>query len=56
MGDVDCDGVVGFTDVLAVLAKKWGACPNCFEDVNQDGAVEFADVLTLLANWGGCPN
>ena len=55
VGDVDCDGVVGFTDVLAVLAK-WGACPNCFEDVNQDGAVEFADVLNLLANWGGCPN
>ena len=54
-GDVNCDGVVGFADVLAVLAK-WGACPNCFEDINQDGAVEFADVLTLLANWGGCPN
>ena len=55
VGDVNCDGVVGFTDVLAVLAK-WGACPNCFEDVNQDGAVEFADVVNLLANWGGCPN
>ena len=54
-GDVNCDGVVGFADVLAVLAK-WGACANCFEDVNQDGAVEFADVLNLLANWGGCPN
>jgi len=52
-GDVNCDGVVGFADVLAVLAK-WGACPNCFEDVNQDGAVEFADVISLLANWGGC--
>ena len=55
VGDVNCDGVVGFSDVLAVLAK-WGACPNCFEDVNQDGAVEFSDVLNLLANWGGCPN
>ena len=51
--DVDRDGVVGFADLLAVLAA-WGPCPGCPEDVDDSGAVGFDDVLALLAGWGPC--
>jgi hypothetical protein len=55
-GDLDGDGVIGFNDLLLVLAG-WGACPGpcCVADVNGDGAVDFADLLLVLAGWGPCP-
>lgn len=46
-GDVDCDGVVGFSDLLAVLAA-WGSCPDCPADLDGNGEVDFDDLLTLL--------
>lgn len=54
--DVDGDGLVGFGDVLAVLAA-WGACPAppaaCPADVDGDAAVGFGDILAVLAAWSG---
>jgi hypothetical protein len=52
--DVDGDGVVGFADLLAVLAAPWGPCGGCPEDVTGDGAVGFPDLLAILAGWGAC--
>ncbi len=52
--DVDDDGVVGITDLLALLAK-WGPCPGCPSDFDNDGDVGITDLLKLLANWGFCP-
>ncbi len=70
VGDVDGDGSVGFSDVLAILAT-WGPCPSgpggpggpggpahaseCPEDIDGDGVVGFADVLFVLGAWGACP-
>ena len=53
-GDVDGDGTVGFSDVVAVLAA-WGACPGCPADVDCDDSVDFADLIAVLAAWGPCP-
>jgi hypothetical protein len=49
--DLDGDGMVGFSDVLMVLAN-WGCAGSCPEDVDFDGTVGFSDVLLLLASWG----
>ena len=53
IGDIDCDGQVGFSDVLTVL-NDWGSCLGCDADLNGDSAVEFNDMLLLLSNWGVC--
>ncbi len=54
-GDLDCNGVVGILDLLALLAA-WGPCPDppdpCAADLDGDGMVGILDLLTLLANWG----
>jgi hypothetical protein len=52
--DINGDGLVGFADVLRILAN-WGPCSQCDEDVNDDGDVGFADVLIVLGDWGLCP-
>lgn len=49
-GDADGDGIVGFADILSVLAS-WGPCDCCSADLNQDGSVGFADLLITLASW-----
>ncbi|MCP3902776.1 MAG: hypothetical protein GY715_03990 [Planctomycetes bacterium] len=55
-GDLNCDGVVSFADVL-LLIGAWGPCPapclpECPADLNGDCTVSFADVLVLLGGWG----
>jgi len=50
-GDLDADGTVDTTDLLALLAS-WGDCDGCPADINGDGLVNTTDLLTLLANWG----
>ena len=50
-GDVTGDGMVGFADLLQLLAT-WGACVGCPEDLDGDGSVGFSDLLIVLANWG----
>ncbi|MBT8485154.1 MAG: hypothetical protein KJO43_06210 [Phycisphaerae bacterium] len=49
-GDVDGDGDVDFTDLLAVISS-WGPCVGCPADINGDGVVDFTDLLILLAAW-----
>ncbi len=53
--DLDGDGAVGITDMLALLGA-WGPCPNppeaCPADVDHDGEVGIVDFLALLADWG----
>ncbi|MBT8485545.1 MAG: CHRD domain-containing protein [Phycisphaerales bacterium] len=53
-GDIDCDGSVGFTDLLAVLST-WGPCDGCAADLDDDGSVGFTDLLIVLSSWGPCP-
>jgi hypothetical protein len=55
--DLDCDGAVGVTDFLEMLAA-WGGCPpmtNCPADLDGDGSIGITDFLDLLAAWGPCP-
>lgn len=52
-GDVTGDGLVDFSDVLALLTA-WGPCPAkgaCPADLNLDGQVGFSDLLTVLTNY-----
>ncbi len=51
LGDVDCDGVVGINDFLAVLAA-WGSCESCPADLDGDGIVGIDDLLIVVQNWG----
>jgi hypothetical protein len=52
--DIDGDGTVGVTDLLALLAA-WGPCPPppgpCAADLDGDGTVGVTDLLALLAAW-----
>ncbi len=52
-GDVDHDGVVGFSDLVAVLSE-WGLCTGCSEDVDGDGLVGFSDLIVVSSGWGVC--
>lgn len=54
--DLDLDGMVGFSDVLAMLSA-WGPCPDgefCDADLDGDMEAGFGDLLTLLTAWGDC--
>ncbi len=52
--DVDADGVVGESDLDAVL-QSWGdAGIGMVGDVNFDGRVDGADLARLLGGWGSC--
>jgi hypothetical protein len=56
-GDVDGDGVTGFSD-LVVLLSAWSTCPTgepCPSDLDDDGIVGIADLILLLSLWGPCP-
>ncbi len=52
-GDVDGNGDVGVTDLLALLAQ-WGLDPGGPPDLDGDGDVGIVDLLTLLGKWGPC--
>jgi hypothetical protein len=49
-GDVDCDGAVGITDFLELLAA-WGPNPGHPADLDGNGVVGITDFLLLLASW-----
>ncbi|MEE9129955.1 MAG: FG-GAP repeat protein [Phycisphaerales bacterium] len=53
-GDLDCNGVVGASDLL-ILLVNWGPCDDCKDcpaDLDGDCIVGASDLLILLANWG----
>ncbi len=51
--DLDSDGQIGVTDLLALLAA-WGTDPGGPPDLDGDGIVGVTDLLSLLAGWGPC--
>jgi hypothetical protein len=53
-GDIDGDGMVSTSDLLALLGA-WGGCLDCGDcpaDLDGDCQVSTADLLILLGNWG----
>ncbi len=52
--DLDGDGAVGITDLLALLVS-WGTDPAGPPDFDGNGTVAITDLLVLLASWGPCP-
>jgi glucose/arabinose dehydrogenase len=50
VGDTGGDGLLGFPDLLSLLAN-WGACDGCPEDLDDDGNVGMSDLRILLAAW-----
>ena len=51
--DLNCDGLVGIADFLALL-DAWGPNPGHPADLDSDGNVGITDFLELLARWGPC--
>ena len=49
-GDVNGDGSVDLTDLVAVLAA-WGPCEDCPADLDGDGEVGISDLIAVLAAW-----
>jgi len=53
--DLNDDGTVGVSDLLALLSQ-WGTCDKpCSGDFDDDDVVGVSDLLTLLGEWGPCP-
>jgi hypothetical protein len=52
--DLNADGIVGITDLLALLGA-WGPGPGDPADLDGDGIVGITDLLALLSTWGACP-
>jgi len=56
MGDVDCDGKVGLSD-LSMLARAYGSTPgsprwNANADINGHGKVDLSDLCTVAVCYG----
>ncbi|MBX3374236.1 MAG: hypothetical protein KF817_10395 [Phycisphaeraceae bacterium] len=52
--DLDGDTVVGFADMLILLARFGPALPGEPADFDGNGQVDFGDLLQLLSRWGPC--
>ena len=50
---LDCDGVIGVSDLLGLLSD-FGCTSDCgASDLDQDGSVNVADILGLLSLFAG---
>ena len=54
LGDVDNDGVVGFSDILQILANWGNSCKGCPKGLDGRGVVGFNDLLAVLSEFGPC--
>ncbi len=55
-GDLNCDGDVGFQDLVRLLASFGVAGGYAEGDLNCDGTVGFQDLVSLLSAYGqSCP-
>lgn len=59
-GDANCDGVIDFDDIDALVAALAGGAPCDFAnvDVNGDGSINFFDIdpfVALLGSGASCP-
>ncbi|MBC8309659.1 MAG: hypothetical protein ISR75_01045 [Phycisphaerales bacterium] len=57
-GDIDGDGIIGVSDILAVIGD-WApdggdCCPGCVGDVDGNLVVDVSDILQVVGNWGTC--
>ena len=49
--DLDCDGTVGFGDIVSILGA-WGPCGYpCATDLDGNGETGFGDLVLILAAW-----
>jgi hypothetical protein len=61
LGDVNCDGMLGFADINPFVALLAGGYetqfPDCdgqtYGDMNQDGAVNFGDINPFVTALSG---
>lgn len=53
VGDIDGDGVVGGSDLAAILGA-WGSGNAPAADLDGDGLVTGADLSIVLGAWGNC--
>jgi hypothetical protein len=51
-GDTDGNGVVGVSDLVAVILA-WGST-NPAADINNDGTVNVSDLVSVIVHWGPC--
>lgn len=49
LGDVNCDGVVDFSDIPPFIETLISGVFSNKADINQDGAVDFSDIPGLIA-------
>ena len=52
LGDVNEDGDVNVTDILAIINAWTTSDPDA--DVNGDGVVNVTDLLLVVSAWGAC--
>jgi hypothetical protein len=52
LGDLNSDGAVNVTDVLAMIGV-WGS-DDANADIDGDGVVAIGDLLAAIGNWGNC--
>jgi hypothetical protein len=53
VGDLDGDGIVGSSDMSAMLGSWGDADGPC--DLDRSGVVDAADLAIMLNAWGDCP-
>ena len=53
IGDIDEDGTVGVTDLLAIVGM-WGETGGA-GDIDESGTVGVGDLLMAIDAWGDCP-
>ena len=62
VGDINCDGTVGFGDInpfvlalsnASTYAQTYPACPLANRDINGDGSFNFGDINPFVAVLAG---